>query len=140
VRRWPCNDTPNRAAVTASKSGRNGERYARQFLAKKGWRCVGKNLRFGKDELDILALTPDAKTLVIVEVRSTMDKKRIPEHTIGSRKRAAMLRVARQLRREAVKNNCTLRMDLITVRLYEKKPIIDHFQGILKLSMSRGFA
>jgi len=101
---------------------------------------VGKNLRFGNDELDILALTPDAKTLVIVEVRSTMVRRRIPEQTIGSKKRAAMLRVAKQLRGEPKKYNCTLRMDLITVRLYEKKPIIEHFQGILKLSMMREFA
>ena len=125
--------------LTPSQIGRKGERYARRFLRKKGWRCVGKNLRFGNDELDILALTPDAKTLVIVEVRSTMDRRRIPEQTIGSKKRAAMLRVAKQLRGEAKKHNCTLRMDLITVRLYEKEPIINHFQGILKLSMRREF-
>jgi putative endonuclease len=125
--------------MTPSQIGRNGERYARRLLVKKGWRCVGKNLRFGNDELDILALTPDAKTLVIVEVRSTMDRRRIPEQTIGSKKRAAMLRVAKQLRGEAKKHNCTLRMDLITVRLYEKEPIINHFQGILKLSMRREF-
>lgn len=126
--------------MSKSEIGRVGERHARKFLAKKGWRCLGKNLRFGKDELDILALSPDAKTLVLVEVRSTMDRKRIPERTIGPSKRAAMLRVAKQVRRDAKKHNYNLRIDLITVRLYDKRPIIEHFQSILKLSKSKYFA
>ena len=85
---------------------------------------------FGKDELDILALSPDAKTLVLVEVRETMDRNRILENTIGPRKRAAMLRVAKYVRGQAKKHHCEIRVDLVTVCLSEKSPFISHFKSI----------
>ncbi|MBC8200913.1 MAG: YraN family protein [Planctomycetes bacterium] len=135
-----CNDTSNSGKISNSEIGREGERCARNYLTKNGWRVVGRNIRFGKDELDILAISPDVNTLVIVEVRTTMDRKRLPENTIDHKKRNAMLRVAKQLRWEAKKHNYTLRMDLITVRLCDKQPLLEHFKGILKLTNSRGFS
>ncbi|HIO53070.1 MAG TPA: endonuclease, partial [Phycisphaerales bacterium] len=75
--------------------GKRGEKVAHSYLRKAGWRCIAKNVRFGKDELDILAMTPDERTLVIVEVRSTAIEHKKPEHTIDRAKRTTMLRIAK---------------------------------------------
>ena len=39
--------------------GDRGERLARTYLKKRGWKILATNLRFGQDELDILALSSD---------------------------------------------------------------------------------
>ncbi len=113
--------------------GDRGERLARTYLKKRGWKILATNLRFGQDELDILALSSDKQTLSIVEVRTTTCKNRSPEATVTLQKRKAMLRLASQLQSDASKHSCLLRVDLITVRLFERKPQIRHFEGILPL-------
>jgi len=120
--------------------GKRGEKVARSYLRKAGWRFISKNVRFGNDELDILAMTPDERTLVIVEVRSTALKHKKPERTVGRVKRMAMLRIAKQLRGHARRNSCSLRVDLITVCIAQKKAKIEHFHGILSIANSRSFS
>ncbi len=120
--------------------GQSGEHAALCYLKRLGWRCVGKNVRFGKDELDILAISPDEKTMVIVEVRSTTREGKAPERTIGSAKRAAMIRVAKRMHPVAVKYKCSLRVDIITVCFAPRRPVIEHFEGVLPLGKSRSFS
>lgn len=120
--------------------GLAGEHAALRYLKKLGWRCVGKNVRFGKDELDILVISPDELTMAIVEVRSTASEGKAPERTIGRSKRAAMIRVAKQVQPIAMRNNCSLRVDVITVCFGTKKPTIEHFEGVLPLEKSRSFS
>ncbi len=135
-----CRGTSSKIKPSKGSIGKRGEKLALRYLKKKGWRCVGKNIRIGNDELDILAVSSDDKTLAIVEVRSTTQNNRMPEHTIGWKKRSAMLRVAKQMKYEAAKNRCTLRVDVITVRLSGPEPIIEHFENVLPLSRAKGFA
>jgi Holliday junction resolvase-like predicted endonuclease len=85
-------------------------------------------------------VSPDERTLAIVEVRSTAQLNKRPERTVGRAKRAAMLRIATQLRSKAKQSKCTLRVDLITVRFVGKTPEIDHFEGVLPLGKSRSFS
>jgi len=115
------------------KIGNRGERIARLYLKKRGWKILATNVRFGQDELDILALSSDRKTLSIVEVRTTSHINRNPEATVTQRKYRAMLRVANQMQSEATKHSSHLRVDLITVRLLEEKPQIRHYKGVLPL-------
>lgn len=115
------------------KIGNLGERIAKSYLKKRGWRIVATNLRYGKDELDILGISPSGNTLAIVEVRSTKSRTGNPEATVTQRKRRAMARIARKVQSEATRHGCTLRFDLITVRLYDETPHIRHYKGILLL-------
>lgn len=85
-------------------------------------------------------MSPDERTLAIVEVRSTAQQNRKPERTVGRAKRSALLRIAIQLRSKAIQNKCVLRVDLITVVFCEKTPIIEHFEGVLPLRKSRSFS
>ena len=117
-----------------------GERHARKYLKHKGWRCIGKNIRFGNDELDILAVSPDQRTLAIVEVRSTAQVNKLPETTVGNSKRKALVRMAKQLRGKAAHANCVVRVDLITVRFVGGATKVEHFKGILPLEKSRSFS
>ena len=94
---------------------------------------VTKNLHLGHDELDILAMTPDEQTLVIVEVRSTMLASRNPERTITKKKRAAMLRVGQKLLGSANKHHCSLRVDVVATQLASSHPIFTHYEGVLRL-------
>lgn len=49
--------------------GACAEEAVARHLAAAGWTILGRNVRLGRDELDIVALDPTA-ALVIVEVRS----------------------------------------------------------------------
>jgi putative endonuclease len=119
--------------------GIKGEKVALTYLKRSGWRCVATNVRFGKDELDILAMTPDEGTLVIVEVRATGVETKKPERTVGKSKRSAMMRIAKQLRGCARRNSSTLRVDLITVSFAKKPVTIEHYRGVLRIGASRIF-
>ena len=53
------------------RRGAAGEDAAAEYLVRLGWRLVVRNLRIGRDEIDVLAVDPGPPhTLVVVEVRS----------------------------------------------------------------------
>ncbi len=114
-------------------TGEIGERLARKFLRKLGWRIVKKNLRVGRDEIDILAVSPMGDTLALVEVRSTENPAKDPRETVRHQKRRCMLRAARQLRSQASIHECTLRIDLITVNLGFSPPRVVYFEKAIPL-------
>ena len=113
--------------------GKQGEMIALAYLQQLGWRLIKMNLRFGSDELDLLVVSPDEQVMAIVEVRTTSDPHRSPERTITSKKRAAMLRVAKKLQTFAYKHRCTLRVDVIAVSLRQNSPSIAHYEGVFSL-------
>ena len=52
--------------------GKQGEGLAKDFLAKKGFKILEQNWRFGQNEIDIIAETKEE--LVIVEVKTRTRK------------------------------------------------------------------
>lgn len=50
--------------------GRRGEERAAEFLEERGWRVIARNWRCREGEIDIVAVEPDGRTLVVVEVKS----------------------------------------------------------------------
>ena len=64
--------------------GKWGEAEAVRFLEAKGYAILERDWRFGKRDLDIVALTEDACTLVVVEVKTRgSDDMKAPEEEIG---------------------------------------------------------
>ncbi|MCX8079955.1 MAG: YraN family protein [Bacteroidia bacterium] len=53
----------------AISKGQKGEKKIQDFLTKRGYRILDTNFRYGKKEIDIIALSPE-DTLVFVEVKS----------------------------------------------------------------------
>ena len=54
----------------ADGTGRRGERIAARWLRRRGFRILDRNVRRGRYEIDILAMAPEGRTLVVVEVKS----------------------------------------------------------------------
>lgn len=53
------------------RHGSSAEEEAAEYVGKLGWRVIVRNLKVGRDEVDILAVDPGPpQTLVVVEVRS----------------------------------------------------------------------
>ena len=61
---------------TAKQVGELGERLAAKHLKKIGYRILGKNLHFGKNELDLVA--KDGRFLVFVEVKARSFEGELP--------------------------------------------------------------
>jgi putative endonuclease len=78
--------------------GRAAEDLVAARLEGAGWWIVGRNVRLGSGELDLVAL--DGRTLVFVEVKAgragaTLGPER-PAHAVGPRKQLKLRRLARE--------------------------------------------
>ena len=75
--------------------GAEGEQIAADYLAKKGWRLLDRNVVIGRGELDIVAM--DGDELVVVEVRTRrIGKLTPPELTVGPHKLRNLIKTARR--------------------------------------------
>jgi len=52
------------------RTGMRGEKIAAKFLRKLGYRIDGRNVRLGKDEIDIVAFDPATETMIFAEVKT----------------------------------------------------------------------
>lgn len=50
--------------------GKNGEETATHYLRSLGYRVRDRNVRLGRDEIDLIAFDPQGKILVFVEVKT----------------------------------------------------------------------
>jgi putative endonuclease len=82
-------------------AGTSAEDLAVTALRAAGWTILARNVRLGRDEIDILAIEPGlSPTLVVVEVRSARTARfGAPEESVDGRKvgrtyRAALALVA----------------------------------------------
>lgn len=107
----------------AQQIGDAAEQLVADRLEAAGWRILGRQVRVGRSELDIVALdlaTPNR--LVIVEVRTRASRSfGAPEETVDARKRIRLRRAAQALRAQGVLPDGTLvpplplRLDLVVV-------------------------
>lgn len=103
------------AEMTNSEKGRTGEREAERYLRKKGFRVIKRNWRKGRDEIDLICL--DRETLAFVEVRTRQENAAISGyHSVGSKKKRALLRVCKAYLRKRRKRSPHYRFDLVEVR------------------------
>lgn len=71
--------------------GKAGEKLAEEWLAKKGYTIIGRNWRYGKDEIDIIATYNDMLHFVEVKFRSA-NYHGHPEEAVNKKKIKALLR------------------------------------------------
>lgn len=100
--------------------GRAGEREAARLLRRTGFRILGANVRTPVGEADLVALDPDGRTVVIVEVkcraRAPGDAEGFrPEAAITAHKRAKLVQVARSLGKRRRYAGRPMRIDVVTV-------------------------
>ena len=116
---WPFSLFRNkREALPAShRAGAWGERLAADFLENKGYRILGRNVRFGsRCELDLVARSPAPEALVFVEVktRRSEDFGR-PMSAVDRGKRRALGRAAVRYLRRAKAKPAHIRFDVVEV-------------------------
>ena len=67
--------------------GKWGEDEAALYLEDEGYVIIDRDWKIGKRDLDILALSPDGKTLAVVEVKTRSgDDYQRPEEAVDGRK------------------------------------------------------
>ena len=92
--RWGCPACDDRRMTRSKHLG-----DAAEALATAGWRILARQVRIGRDELDLVALDPGPPpALVVVEVRwRTRSEFGLPEETIDCRKLARIRRAVLRL-------------------------------------------
>lgn len=95
--------------------GRAGEDAAVNYLTEKGFIILERNWRYGRAELDIIAL--DNQTLVFVEVKTrSNDIFERPENAVNTRKRNQMIKAAIGYLHKS-RHEHALRFDIVSVIL-----------------------
>jgi putative endonuclease len=126
-------------STQAQRLGDAGERLAASRLAAQGWTILGRNVRVGRGELDLVGIDPGPPAaLVVVEVRRRGRRDfGLPEETLHHRKRAALRRAAGALVERGVLADGTrlprlpLRIDLVAIDPGpDGTPTVRHHRGI----------
>lgn len=81
------------------RTGQEGEGIAAHFLRTRGYNILATNARVGAhDELDIIAVDPEDRVLVFIEVKSRArrDDDYVPSLNLTREKRRNMFRAARR--------------------------------------------
>ena len=89
--------------------GRRGEDIAARFLSDRGARIVGRNLRVGRDEIDLLVSIDGERVVVEVKAAIDADSPARPEENFDDAKAGRIRRAAARLDPPA------WRIDLVTV-------------------------
>ena len=98
---------------TDGGKGREGEDRAAEFLAERGYRLIGRNVRVPGGEMDVICL--DGPTLVVVEVKRR-DSRRFGSAlgAVDARKRATLRRLAADYA-QIVAPSAPIRFDVVTI-------------------------
>ncbi len=124
--------------------GRRGERAAERFLRRGGYRLLGRNVRVPVGEADLVFESPDAKTVVLVEVKARVvspgDAPRTPERAITGRKGRKLVSVARSIVRARGWTDRAVRIDVVAVEFAEgrRTPVsLRHYPGAINADGAR---
>lgn len=116
--------------------GARGERLAARYLKKRKYNVIGRNVRSGMGEIDLVAIAPDKRTLVIVEVKTRRAPDAVTPHTprpedaITRDKRQRLLRLAQVEATRRGMDRAPLRIDVIAIDTHDdKKPTLRHHEN-----------
>lgn len=112
---------------------KRGERIARRYLNRRGYRTLGTNVLVAHAEADIIMLAPDRRTIVVVEVKARVGEpsgERVPEASITQDKAHRLVRIARALTRRRVYEGRPVRIDVVAVEIPRKgRAVVRHHPG-----------
>ncbi len=103
--------------TAAHRAGAWGEQVAAAYLQAKGYRILGRNVRFGpRAELDIVARSPAPAALVFVEVKTRRNERYgRPLAAVDRGKRRALARAAWRYLRRLPAKPARIRFDIVEV-------------------------
>ncbi len=108
--------------------GKIGEEIAVKFLTKKGFKILRRNYRYGKGEIDIIAM--DGDKLIFVEVKTrTSDRFGTPEDSVTIKKRKQLRKIAEAFLQTNEVEFSECRFDVIGIVLKKGKLEINHIEN-----------
>jgi len=114
----------------SSHLGQQGECRACRWLQQQGYQILHRNYRLGRDEADVIAQTPDGKTLVFIEVKTRRASNPLPEEAIDRKKQYRLSRFAVKYRQKHRCEDTPVRFDAIAIHWPEQgKPQFHHYPG-----------
>jgi putative endonuclease len=115
--------------------GRAAEAAAARYLVRDGWSLIGRNVRIGRGELDLIARRGDVLAFVEVKARRSVAYG-APEDAVDGRKRRQVARLAElwlAARPWALRGIRDVRFDVIAVDASTRPPEIRHLPGAFTL-------
>jgi len=100
---------------TTKVLGELGEKQARDFLIKKGYKILETNFRFKQLEIDIIALDEKEDEVVFVEVKTRSKKDFVETEVQVSQQQLARISTAAQIYLEKKRLNKCFRFDIISI-------------------------
>lgn len=97
--------------------GNRGERIAARFLRRHDYRILERNLRQRFAEVDLMALSPDRQSLVLVEVKTAVEPDMLPELRVDVEKMRHLHAMARQLSKLSRRPDLPVRFEIIGVNM-----------------------
>ena len=105
--------------------GDRGEELAARWLADEGYQLIGRNIRMGRKEIDIICRTDSM--IVFVEVKTgASDRFGHPAYRVDLRKRRALVEAAQQWVAGQPQTDLDYRFDVITVDTAQNPPVLEH--------------
>lgn len=119
------------------RRGRSGERLAAKHLKNKGYHVLDRNVRSRLGELDLIALDPDGRTIVSVEVKAgRANPDYPPELHVTPAKQKKILALTAAFARRRKLTDRPFRFDVIAVEFPDRgDPIIRHHVGAFQSSV-----
>lgn len=109
--------------------GRHGEELATEYLQKKGYTILARNLKTTFGEIDIL--TRLKGMVVLVEVKTKRGHSfGLPQEMVHRHKQRKLRQLARWLMQQYPAS--TIRVDVIAIDLLMDTPQIEHLENILE--------
>jgi len=115
--------------------GRAAEAAAAQHLLREGWALLGRNVRIGRGELDLIARRGDVLAFVEVKARRSASFGS-PEDAVDGRKRRQVARLAElwlAARPWALRGVSDVRFDVVAVDATVRPPAVRHLPGAFTL-------
>lgn len=122
----------------AGSLGARGESEAAAYLKRNKFRVIARNVRLPIGEIDLLAETPDRRTVVVVEVKSRTvgdgDAGRLPERAITRAKGRKLASLAASVSRRKGIEGRPIRIDVVAVEFAhgsEEPLAVRHYPGAI---------
>lgn len=115
--------------------GRAAEAAAARYLVREGWVLLGRNVRVGRGELDLIVRRGDVLAFVEVKARRSATCG-TPEDAVDGRKRRQVGRLAElwlALRPWALRGVSDVRFDVVAVDATVRPPAVRHLPGAFTL-------
>jgi putative endonuclease len=118
--------------------GRSAEALAEQWLQKKGYRILERNLRLGGGELDLIAQHHDTLVFIEVKGRRTTQFGGAP-YAIDDRKKRQIIKLASYYLSRHGLSNQLCRFDVILITGTDQdSPKLTHLKQAFEVSSSDG--